>query len=170
MSKAAPRGDKGAPAALKAIEEHELRCREEKDVARLAWKDAETQLVEGDEIAERRLNRTRRQYLESLETWDDSTKKLALFDKQVLPEKREGEKITKDDAEKYFTAYTRHARVAYENTIMSIAQDAIHCATPESFYGMAAGRLRHSLNDAMKTAHTEGRVPAWLVVAVDAGL
>ena len=34
------RGELGAPAALRAIEEHELRCRQEKDEARTVWRAA----------------------------------------------------------------------------------------------------------------------------------
>lgn len=167
---AKPRGDVGAPAALRAIEEHELRCREEKDIARQVWKDAQVKVVEDDDVSQRAANRTRREYLESLETWDDATKKLAVFDKQVVPEKREGEKIAKTEAETYFTAFARHARVALEQTFISVAQDAMQCATPEAFYGMASGRFRSTFNDAMHTAERESKIPKWVGEAVAVGL
>ena len=42
------KGEKGAPkCALKAIEEHEVQCRHEKDVARDLWKAAADQLCRG---------------------------------------------------------------------------------------------------------------------------
>ncbi len=165
-----PKGEQGAPAALKAIEEHELRCREEKDEARTIWKSAQANRVEGDEVSERAENRTRRQYLEALETWDDATKKLALFDKQILPEKREGEKLLKADAESFFTSMARHLRVGLEQTIISVSQDAMQCATPEAFYGMAANRFRSTFNESMNTARNEGHLPKWCGEALSRGL
>lgn len=165
-----PRGDAGAPAALRAIEEHEVRCREEKEIARDLWKAAQTNLCEGDEVSGRTESRTRQDYLHALEIWDDATKKLALFDKTVAPEKREGEKVTKADAEKWLTSFARHARVGFEMMIGAVAQDAMQCATPEDFYRMSAEQFRGSFNEAMNTAERENQLPSWAAMAVKAGL
>lgn len=168
MSK--PKGEQGAPAALRAIEEHEVRCREEKEIARDLWKAAQTALDEGDEVSLRTESRCRQDYLHALEIWDDATKKLALFDKTVTPEKREGERIPKAEAESFLTASTRGLRIALEQGLVSISQDAMQCATPEVFYTMAASQIRGAFTESMNTAVRESKLPSWAAAAVGAGL
>ena len=157
------KGDKGAPAALIAIEEHEAQCRHEKDVARDLWKAAQAAFVEGDEVSERANSRTRRDYLDALEIWDDATKKLALFDKAVAPEKREGEKILRTDAQEIFAQIRLSLNLGLESYIIRACDMFAQPMSQEEAHKLHAASLRDCFRSAIDSAKRDGALPEWIV-------
>ncbi len=157
-----PIGEKGAPAALKAIEAHELQCRNEKDEAHKEWKEAQDLVAEGDDVSESKERRLHFRYIEALEHWDDATKKLALFDKGVSAERREGEKIPVAECKEIFAQYELSLRLAMEAYIIKIAQDAALCESAEGFHLAHAEAIRACREGAIASARREGVLPGWL--------
>ena len=157
-------GDTGAPAALKAIAEHELRCRNEKDAAYAAWSVAKSKLVEGDDVSERTANRAHREYIELLEIWHDASKKLLEFEKVVPEAKREGEKIAVSDAKEYFRQYELSISIAIETYIVQISQSAALCESAEKFHSLHSDAIRTSVKGAIESAVREGVIPAWILI------
>jgi hypothetical protein len=158
-----PRGEKGAPAALAAIAEHELRCRTEKDAAYDAWNKAKDKLVEGDDVSERALNRAHREYLEVLEIWHDASKKLLEFEKAVPEAKRDGEKIAVSEAKEYFRQYALSIDLAVEQLVIQISQAAALCESPEEFHKAYAENIRSAKSGAVESAVAENKLPGWLL-------
>lgn len=158
-----PRNETGAPAALRAIEEHELRCRNEKDTAHKCWQERLRLLVVGDDVSERDERLSHSRYLEALELWDDSTKKLAVFDKGVRPERREGEKILVVECKEMFAQLFLSLNVALESYIISIAQNAYQCNSAEEFFQMHADNLRATRDTAIESAKRECVLPEWVL-------
>lgn len=155
-------GDTGAPAALAAIERHELECRTEKDNALAEWKEAKRLVVDGDDVSERKERRLHNQYRDALEMWDDATKKLAVFDKGVRPERREGEKILVADAKELFAQYELCVDLALEQCIVADCQSAALCNSPDEFHAAHAENWRSAKASAIDAARRDGAIPAWL--------
>jgi hypothetical protein len=158
-----PPGESGAPAALKAIEAHELACRKEKDLAHSAWKRAQELEVEGDDVSERKERLTHTRYVESLEHWDDATKKLAIFDKGVKEERREGEKILVSEVKEIFAQFDLSINLAVEQYIIAQAQSAALCGSPEEFHLAHADNIRAAKAGAIDAAKREGVLPNWIL-------
>lgn len=152
----------GAPAALRAIEIHELKCREEKDAAHAEWKDAQRLEVEGDDVSEAKERRMHYRYVEALEHWDDATKKLAVFDKGVTKERREGEKIAVEEAKEIFAQLDLCGTLSMEAYIASQAQSAALCDSPEGFMVAHAENIRAARSGAIDAAKRDGVLPAWI--------
>lgn len=162
--------EQGAPAALRAIEEHELRCRQEKDAAHVEWKERLEKLVIGDEVSEQDERRAKNRYHEALELWDDATKRLALYDKQIAPEKREGEKLLRSEAERILTQAWRFQRMGRETFIIGIAQDAIHCKDETEFYAKYADSIRECESASIISGFDNERFPEWVAKCYEASL
>ncbi len=174
-----PNDKTGSEHTLRRLELQEVELYEQVEKARKRRDDCRTLLLDWDERAQDGLVKSDiegaaqtadRDLLSALDAWQKIAKVLLPFDKGVDPSKRDGAKVSQGDAEKYLTSFARHTRVAYEHNIIAIAQDAIHCATPEDFYGMAAAGIRHAMGKAMETAHEEGKMPRWVMDAVALGL
>lgn len=150
-----PRAELGAPAALRAIEEHEAKCRDEKEISRSLWKEAQARVCEGEEISEKAERRTHREYLDALEIWDDATKKLLAFDKQVLPAKREGEKIAVDEAKEIFHQIRLSLHLGLEAFLVRIADG-------EESYVKIADNMRDCFANAIQSARDQQRLPPWI--------
>lgn len=159
-----PKQDSGAPAALRAIEIHELKCREEKNEAHAAWKEAQRCEAEGDEVSEIKERRMHNRYVESLEHWDDATKKLALFDKNVVNERREGEKVLVSDVKEMFAQLDASWTLAVESYVLAQSQSAALCESPEQFHIAHAENIRTAKASAIRDAAREGVIPAWLSI------
>lgn len=156
------KGERGAPAALRAIEAHELQCRNEKDEAHEEWKKFYAKIVDEDPVSIERADRLHRDYFAALELWDDATKKLALFDKGVSAERREGEKIPVSEAREIFAQYELCILQAVESYVISISQQAAICESPEAFHIAHAEAIKTARDSAIKLARSEGVIPAWL--------
>jgi len=153
----------GAPAALKAIEIHELKCREEKDAAHAEWKDAQRLEVEGDDVSEAKERRMHYRYVEALEHWDDATKKLAVFDKGVTKERREGEKIAVEEAKEIFAQLILSYDLAFEKCLLTDARDAALAKTEVEFHSAHSQNWRAAKDGAIESAKGEGVIPKWIL-------
>lgn len=160
--KSKPIGDTGAPAALEAIAAHELRCRKEMDTAYLLWQDAKAKRNEDDDVSMRSYNRTHRDYTDALEEWHASSKKLLDYDTKISPERRDGEKILVSECKEIFAQYELSLRLAHEAYIITIAQQAALCSSPEEFHRSHADTIRATRDGAIEAARKEGVLPTWL--------
>lgn len=155
-------GDSGAPAALKAIEAHELRCREDKEAAYVAWKESQRTLVEDDDVSMRKMNRCHREYIDALEIWDEATKKLGEYDKRISPERREGEKASVADVKEWFAQLRLSIDLAIEDYIVQISQKAALVTSPEEFHRAHADALRAAKDGAIDASIREEKLPKWV--------
>jgi hypothetical protein len=158
----AAKKDSGAPAALKAVEDHELQCRIEKDAARLARDHALEKMVEGDDVSERTYRQSVALYDETLGRWDEALKRLNLFDKSVREERRSGETVLVEVAKEVFAQYDLSLALALEAYIVTISQQASLCESPEAFYKAHADTIRATRAGAIEAAKKEGALPAWV--------
>lgn len=156
----------GAPAALEAIAAHELRCREAKDAAYLIWQKAKKDRNEDDDISMRTYNRTLRDYEESVEEWIDLTKALLGYDSKVSPARREGEKVSVDEAREYFRQYWLSIELAIEAYIVQISQAAALCESPEAFHLAHAENIRSAKDGAIDACFRGDSpvLPKWLLI------
>ena len=157
-----PTAESGAPAALKAIEEHEVQCRIAKDEAYRKWRNSVLLAVEGDDVSERNERLSLRDYNEALQMWDDATKKLAVFDKGVKQERREGEKVLVSEAKEIFKQFNLCYRMAIESYIITISQNVFECKSSQEFHGMHAENLRVTVQSAINDAKRDGVLPKWI--------
>lgn len=153
----------GAAAALKAIEEHEEKCRKDVQDAEAVWREAKSLAVEGDDVSERKERRLHREYTEALEMWHDATKKLAVFDKGVSQERREGEKIPLDEAKEIYAQLLLTVNLALESCVNMDAQSAALCDSPEAFHKAHADNWRSAKEGAIAAAVGDGVLPKWIV-------
>lgn len=154
--------DIGAPAALKAIEEHELQCRNEKERLRQERDAALETMVEGDDVSERKYRQRVNAYAEALQNWDEALKRLNTFDKGVSAERREGEKITVSEAKEIFRQLILSIDLAIEGYIISLSQSAALCESPEAFHISHADNLRAAKEGALEAARRDGVLPKWI--------
>jgi hypothetical protein len=155
--------DSGAPAALKAIEADELLCRNRRDAAMKEWEEKDRKLVIGDEVSEADERRAWMRYQESREVHAETLKSLATFDKGVSKERREGEKITVEEAKEIFAQLDLCGTLSLEAYIAAQAQSAALCDSPEAFMVAHAENIRAARNGAIDAAKRDGALPAWIV-------
>ncbi len=157
------RGDSGAAAELRAIEADALLCRNRRDKALKEWEEADRKLVLGDTVSETAERRAWGRYLEQRELYEDATKQLAVFDKGVRPERREGEKIPVSEAKEIFAQLMLSIDLAIEQMIIADAQSAALCSSPEEFHLAHAGNYRAAKDGAISNARREGALPGWIL-------
>lgn len=153
----------GAPAALKAMEGHELRSREEKDKAYTIWLDAKEKFVDGDDVAMRALHKAHEEYTECLEIWHNASKSLLSLDKGVSLERREGEKISVAEAKEHFKQFVLSIDLAIEAYIVQISQTAALCESGEQFHIAHSDAIRSAKAGAIEAAIRDGKLPNWLI-------
>jgi len=161
----ATRSETGAPAALRRLEEHELRCAQEVDRRKVELTRLRAmQEPEGDEAL-----RNHRQAIqnevgnlsEAQDDWNKALKSLREFDKAVAPEKREGEKIPVSEAAEFFRQYDLSIKLGIESYVISMSQDATRAESPEQFYQAHADNIRSCRVAAIERAQKDGKLPAW---------
>ncbi len=164
MKRTAPKpiSEAGAPAALKAIESHEVRCRADMENSYAEWKTAQSKRNEDDEVSERIANKAHRDYIDALEVWHEATKKLGEFDKRIAPERREGEKVGVEEVKEYFRQYQLSIDLALEAYIIHQSQAATLCNSPEEFHTAHAANLRAVKQGAIEAAIREGVLAKWV--------
>jgi hypothetical protein len=155
--------DSGAPAALKAIEADELLCRRHRDAAFKIWQEADEKNVLGDTIKEADERRAWGRYLEAREVYAEAAKQLALFDKGVREDRREGEKILVSDVKELFAQIDLSWSLALESYIVTNAQSAALCESPEQFHAAHAENMRAAKAGALDAAKREGILPSWIL-------
>lgn len=155
----------GAPAALRRLEEHELRCAQEVD----RLKAEKSRLLAMQEPKGDDAIRTHRQRIQdsvlnlgdAQDDWNKALKSLREFDKAVAPEKREGEKIPVAEASEFFRQFDLSIILAIESYIITQGQDAARCESPEQFYQIHAENIRSCRVAAIEKAQQDGKLPKW---------
>lgn len=155
--------DSGAPAALKAIEADELLCRKQRDLAFKVWQEADEKNVLGDDVKEADERRAWGRYLEAREVYAEAAKQLATFDKGVSKERREGEKITVEEAKEIFAQLILSYDLAFEKCILTDARDAALAKTEIEFHEAHARNWRSAKDGAIESAKGEGVLPKWIL-------
>lgn len=155
----------GAPAALRRLEEHELRCAQECDKLK-AERDRlrAMQEPEGDEALRNHHNAIQNaisNLADAQDDWNTSLKSLREFDKAVAPEKREGEKLLRADVEEFMQQVYISIDLAIESYIISLSQDATRAESPEGFYQAHADNLRSCKVAAIEKAIQDKKLPTW---------
>jgi len=155
--------DSGAPAALKAIEADELLCRNRRDAAMKEWEEKDRKLVIGDEVSEADERRAWMRYQEAREVHAETLKSLATFDKGVSKERREGEKITVEEAKEIFAQLLLCYDLAFEKCILTDARDAALAKTEIEFHEAHARNWRSAKDGAIESAKGENVLPKWIL-------
>lgn len=158
----------GAPAALRRLEDHELRCAQECDKLK-AERDRlrAMQEPEGDEAMRNHQNAIQNavsNLADAQEDWNKALKSLREFDKAVSPEKREGEKIMRANVEEFMQQVYISIDLAMESYIISLSQDATRAESPEQFYQMHADNIRSCKVAAIEKAIQDKKLPSWAKV------
>jgi len=117
-----------------------------------------------DDVAMRTYNRLREDYRDALEEWEDARKSLLAFDKNVQPERREGEKALVSDVREWFQQLRLSIDIAIEATIKGNAQTAALVDSPEQFYIQAAEQYRAAKDNAVNSAVEHGTLPKWVAL------
>lgn len=158
----------GAPAALRRLEEHELRCAREVDSLKVELARLRAmQAPDGDDALRNHLNAIQfavSNLSEAQDDWNKALKSLREFDKAVAPEKREGEKLLRSDVEEFFRQFDLSIALAIESYIISLSQDATRAESPEQFYQAHADNIRSCRIAAIEKAQQDGKMPKWAIV------
>lgn len=162
------KSETGAPAALRRLEDHELRCSKECDRLE-AERDRlrAMQAPQGDEAIRNHQNAIQNSISNLADAqgdWNKALKSLREFDKAVAPEKREGEKISRDEAEEFFRQFHLSITLGIESYIISLSQDATRAESPEQFYQAHADNLRSCVESAIEKANKDGKLPKWALI------
>lgn len=93
----------------------------------------------------------------------DTAKTLLDYDKNVVTERREGEKVSVSECREWFAQYRLTIHVARENYIISIAQASPKFTAPEDFVKAHAEIIRSTEETALASAVKEGALPDWIL-------
>ncbi len=152
----------GAPSALKAIEEHELLCRNEKDIARIARDEALLKLVVGDDMSEKNYRHKVTLYSDALANWDEALKRLNLFDKSVKESRREGEKIPVAEAQEIVRQMELTLRLGVESFFLAFCGTSARLESPQEIHFEGKSILETSIQIAKDEAKRENALPEWV--------
>lgn len=158
----------GAPAALRRLEEHELKCSQE--CVRLESERNRLRGMiepEGDEAVRNHHNAIQNavsNLADAQDDWSKALKNLREFDRAVAPEKREGEKLLRADVEEFMQQVYISIDLGIESYIISLSQDATRAESPEAFYQAHADNLRSCKVAAIEKAIQDKKLPTWAKV------
>ncbi len=153
----------GAAAELAAIESDARRCRQMRDAAFLVWEEADRKNVLGDDVKEADERRAWGRYLEMRELYENATKQLAVFDKGVAQERREGEKVPLVDVKEWFAQLRLCRNITLENYLIGISQLSPKFKTPVDFMKAHGDLIRSTEETAIAAAVKEKQLPDWIV-------
>jgi hypothetical protein len=161
------KNDTGAPSTLKRLEAHEAGA--EQQVIRIkdslaAMRDLLVPNAdkETQETLKAQIDSLQRELEGAYDLWFKLSKQVREFDKSVKLERREGEKIGVTEAAEIFAQYDLSLELALESYIITIAQAAALCQSPEEFHKAHAETLRSTRLMAIEAAKREGVIPNWL--------
>ena len=108
---------------------------------------------------------------QALDSYLKITEGLRKFDNQVAADRRDGgEVVTRAQVEQSITALTVWLRRGVENFINGACLQIAECDKPQDVYKVAADPLRQSLRGAVDAVCGDGKIPAWMKAAFEAGL
>lgn len=91
-----------------------------------------------------------------------TAKILLAFDRGVATDRKEGEKISVDEAREIFAQLVLAIDLALEQRLIADAQSAALADSPETFHKASADNWRAAKDGAIASAKTEGVIPKWL--------
>lgn len=161
--------DLGAPAALLRLETEELKCyaaKERLEAQLIEWASSEPPFNASDDlktqwkIAKANLEGD---LLSAFKRWDIARKSLIEYDKSVREDRREGEKILVSDAKEIVSQITLSCRLAVEQCVLGVSQEAALAESPADFCMKVAPLIRAAFDGALKAAKKDQIVPDWAV-------
>jgi len=113
-------------------------------------------------------NRCRINYDDEFDSHLKLLTKLSLFDSKVAPEKRDAsEAITRAEGEKVFSMIAIYMRTAAETFLTRSIPLIRESKTNEDAYNASLAAFTESVVNAVKSAVSEGHLPAWSKKSVD---
>lgn len=167
--KAATEESVGAPAAAKRLEEREaaIWSRIERLEADLAQADNEFAKADGDDEKQKGISAKialiNKDLMDTQKSWLQLTKQVREFDASIDTSRREGEKISRTEAEEFFRQFRLSIKLSIEKYIISLSQDATRAESPEQFYQAHADNIRTAMLSEIENAHKDGKIPAWAI-------
>jgi hypothetical protein len=96
------------------------------------------------------------------DNWNKTAKVLLSYDRGVATDRKEGEKISVDEAKEIFAQLMLTIDLALEQRLIADAQSAALCDSPEAFHIASAENWRAAKDGAIASAKSEGVLPKWL--------
>jgi hypothetical protein len=152
--------DSGAPAVLRRLEADALeytRTIDDKKAELVALRAVKETAAIREKIA-----RAEMELASANDEFVKTAKVLLAYDKSVKEDRREGEKILVSDVKEIFAQFQLSESLALESYIITIAQGAALCGSPEEFHALHAENIRAARAGALDAAKREGVIPAWL--------
>lgn len=167
--KAAPVENVGAPAAAQRLEAREaaLWGRIERLEADLTKEDDDFKKADGDEVEQKLISAKialiNKDLMDTQKSWLQLTKQVREFDASIDTSRREGEKISRTEAEEFFRQHRLSIKLAIEKYIISLSQDATRAESPEQFYQAHADNIRTAFQSELENAQKDGKLPKWAI-------
>ena len=98
----------------------------------------------------------------SRDNWNKTAKALLSYDRGVATDRKEGEKISVEEAKEIFRQFMLTIDLALEQRIIADAQSAALCDSPEAFHAASADNWRAAKDGALASAKSEGVLPNWI--------
>jgi hypothetical protein len=92
-----------------------------------------------------------------------TAKILLAYDRGVATERKDGEKISVEEAREIWKQFVLCVNLAMEQHIIASSQTAALCDSPESFHISAAENWKSALTGMIDSAISDGTLPKWLV-------
>ena len=163
------KSDKGAVATASRLEEHEREAERlfSELTAKIPQLWADYNAADGNEAEQKRIagqiESIQKQADTQFKRWMDLSKQVREFYKSVAEEKRDGEKVSRIDAEEFFKQFRISLKMGIESYVISLSQDACRVDSPEAFYQAHADNLRACLAAALGEAERDGKLPNWAI-------
>ena len=161
----APLQEMAAPAVLKRLQSSAAKFAEQED-------DAEARLAElymlspnAKETQDNKsaIARAEAELFNARDNFNKTAKALLNYDKGVATERKDGEKISVEEAREIWKQFVLCVNLAMEQHIIASSQTAALCDSPESFHISAAVNWRSALTGIIDSAISDGTLPKWLV-------
>jgi hypothetical protein len=162
----APLQEMAAPAVLKRLQSSAAKFAEQED-------DAEARLAElymlspnAKETQDNKsaIARAEAELFNARDNFNKTAKALLNYDKGVATERKDGEKISVEEAREIFAQLMLTIDLALEQRIIADAQSAALCDSPEAFHRASADNWRAAKDGALASAKADSVLPKWLTV------
>ena len=162
----APLQEMAAPAVLKRLQSSAAKFAEQED-------DAEARLAElymlspnAKETQDNKsaIARAEAELFNARDNFNKTAKALLNYDKGVATERKDGEKISVEEAREIFAQLILTIDLALEQRIIADAQSAALCDSPEAFHRASADNWRAAKDGALASAKADSVLPKWLTV------
>jgi hypothetical protein len=162
----APLQEMAAPAVLKRLQSSAAKFAEQED-------DAEARLAElymlspnAKETQDNKsaIARAEAELFNARDNFNKTAKALLNYDKGVATERKDGEKISVEEAREIFAQLMLTIDLALEQRIIADAQSAALCDSPEAFHRASADNWRAAKDGAVASAKADSVLPKWLTV------